>query len=552
MVRYIIMKYLGHTFAFILLACQFTVGCSQFLDNASGPLDFLPALHVLGDSSPPIIEMSSPGQGLSGVDPNSEIFILFSKNMNKPYTEGAFSLSNNGVNQDGTFRWIDRAMIFKPTKALTSPGLYTYLVSRSRAESDMGVNLLDDLRVNFSFSTDLSTPKIVTTVPQDGSTGIPIDSKITIEFNKPIDIASLYSGISIRPDVPLDFLNVSVSNGDTRFVFTPKQELVFGTIYTVTIPNTVRDQAGNTLTTAYTFSFTVGNDFQVPDLTQVSFQNTSISVPAAPDIVVPGEFIVTSGLNKDKPIFLDFTEEVKLSSVSDGVQVSPSVPFSVSSANPTNTRFRLDFLQPLDLSRVYTLTVSNTIVDLQNNKLRKNYTYFLKVKGSYSQKIRVKGIYSEAAFTRIFLTNQINIPGGGATPLSQGVCVPSPPSVDNCTQPIFIRFCYGESDLDPDLDTTCLTPGTLTGDTQSKILLSSVRVTLTREFGSGTTINEFIGNLTDATPVIFAPGIFAFGTSAFGLGKGATYLLRVSGGTNGVKDNHGNTMDNDYTVRLRF
>lgn len=552
MVRYIIMKYLGHTFAFILFACQFTVGCSQFLDNASGPLDFLPALHVLGDSSPPIIEMNSPGQGLSGVDPNSEIFILFSKNMNKPYTEGAFSLSNNGVNQDGTFRWIDRAMIFKPTKALTSPGLYTYLVSKSRAESDMGVNLLDDLRVNFSFSTDLSTPKIVTTVPQDGSTGIPIDSKITIEFNKPIDIASLYSGISIRPDVPLDFLNVSVSNGDTRFVFTPKQELVFGTIYTVTIPNTVRDQAGNTLTTAYTFSFTVGNDFQVPDLTQVSFQNTSISVPTAPDIVVPGEFIVTSGLNKDKPIFLDFTEEVKLSSVSDGVQVSPSVPFSVSSANPTNTRFRLDFLQPLDLSRVYTLTVSNTIVDLQNNKLRKNYTYFLKVKGSYSQKIRVKGIYSEAAFTRIFLTNQINIPGGGATPLSQGVCVPSPPSVDNCTQPIFIRFCYGESDLDPDLDTTCFTPGTLTGDTQSKILLSSVRVTLTREFGSGTTINEFIGNLTDATPVIFAPGIFAFGSSAFGLGKGATYLLRVSGGTNGVKDNHGNTMDNDYTVRLRF
>ncbi|RHX81907.1 hypothetical protein DLM77_00040 [Leptospira yasudae] len=538
--------------AIALLIFQFAIGCSQLLDNADGPFDFLPAVHLLGDSTPPIVEMSSPGQGMSGIDPNSEIFILFSKNMNKPYTEGSFSLSNNGVTLDGTFRWMDRAMIFKPSKALTSPGLYTYVVSKSRAESDVGVNLLDDLRVNFSYNTDLTSPKVVNSLPQDGSNGVAIDTKITIEFNKPMDIASLYSGISIRPDVPLDFLNVNVSNGDTRFVFTPKQSLVFGTIYTITIPTTVRDQSGNALNQAVNISFTVGNDFQVPDLTQVSFPTASVSVPASPDVIVPAEYTVTSGLNKDKPVYLDFTEEVKLTSVNDGVQISPSVPFTVASANPANTRFRIDFLQPLDVYKIYTLTISNTIVDLQNNKLRKTYVYYLKAKGSYSQKIRVEGIYSENAFTRRFLTNQINIPAGPTSPLSVGSCVAAPPAVDNCTQPLFIRFCYGESNTDPDATATCLTPSPLTGDLQSKILLSSVQVSLTREFGSGTLISEYIGNITDATPVAFAPGIFAFGTTGFGLGRGATYLLRVKGGASGVKDNYGNVMDEDYTVRLRF
>ncbi|WP_167882562.1 Ig-like domain-containing protein [Leptospira kmetyi] len=537
----------GLVFAFLGL---FSIGCSQLLDNAQGPFDFLPAVHLLGDSTPPKVEMSSPGQGMSGVDPNSEIVVLFSKNMNKPYTEGAFSLSNNGVTQDGTFRWVDRAMIFKPSKALTAAGLYTYVVSKSRAESDMGVNLIDDLRVNFSFNTDLGTPKVITTIPQDGATGVDPNTKITLEFNKPIDIASLYSGISIRPDVPLDFLSVAVSNGNTRFVFTPKQSLVFGTIYTITIANSVRDESGNTLAQPVNISFTVGNDFQVPDLTQVSFPNTSVSNPAAADIPVPTEYTITYGLNKDKPIFLDFTEEVKLSSVYDGVQISPSVPFTVMSANATNTRFRIDFLQPLDVYKIYTLTITNNIVDLQNNKLRRGYVYYLKVKGSYSQKIRVKGIYLDNGFTQIFKTDRINVSPTFLNAASS--CVSVAPAVDNCTQPFFIQFCYGESDLDGLYDATCFSPSSLVGDTQSKILLSSVQFSLTREFGSATTIVEYIANLTNATPIASAPAVFAFGTTAFGLGRFATYLLRVKGGTSGVKDNYGNTMDEDYTVRLRF
>ncbi|MGJ4754071.1 Ig-like domain-containing protein [Leptospira kmetyi] len=537
--------YKGLVFAFLGL---FSIGCSQLLDNAQGPFDFLPAVHLLGDSTPPKVEMSSPGQGMSGVDPNSEIVVLFSKNMNKPYTEGAFSLSNNGVTQDGAFRWVDRAMIFKPSKALTAAGLYTYVVSKSRAESDMGVNLIDDLRVNFSFNTDLGTPKVITTIPQDGATGVDPNTKITLEFNKPIDIASLYSGISIRPDVPLDFLSVAVSNGNTRFVFTPKQSLVFGTIYTITIANSVRDESGNTLAQPVNISFTVGNDFQVPDLTQVSFPNTSVSNPAAADIPVPTEYTITSGLNKDKPIFLDFTEEVKLSSVYDGVQISPSVPFTVTSANATNTRFRIDFLQTLDVYKVYTLTITNNIVDLQNNKLRRGYVYYIKVDGSYSQKIRVQGIYSEGAFSNQFFTNQINLNPG--SPLIAGTCVADVP-VDRCTQPIYVLFCYGEFST----TAACVTSGsvaTLTGDVQSKILLSSVQLSLTREFGSGTSVTEYVNNLVDATPIALAPGIVAYGTTAFGLGRGATYLLRVKGGASGVKDTYGNTMDNDYTIRFRF
>lgn len=187
--------------AISILAVLLIFNCSQFLDNADGPFSFLPSVDVLGDMNPPTVEFTSPVQGSTGVDPGSHVIVTFSKAMNKDYTESSFTLTNNGQTIDGSFEWVDNTMVFKPAKPLSSPGLYTYVLSKSRAESTAGVNLLDDVRINFSYNSDLTQPKISQTIPADNATAVAPNTFFTVIFDKPMNVTSVLSGISTSPDM---------------------------------------------------------------------------------------------------------------------------------------------------------------------------------------------------------------------------------------------------------------------------------------------------------------------------------------------------------------
>ncbi|NCN11558.1 MAG: Ig-like domain-containing protein [Leptospira sp.] len=499
--------------------------CSQILDNGEGPLDFIPAISVLQNSDIPKILLSSPVDGSIGIDPESPITVLFSLPMNITYCESGFSLSRDGIPVEGAFTWLGNLMSFKSYKPLSDAGLYTYALSKSRVESLQGVNLQDDFRVNFSFSSDLESPRVIKTIPANNAAGVIPEALITIQFNKPMDKFSVFNAVNLNPGIEFDIPNTIISPDQTTYQFKPSTLLNFGVSYQLTISENAIDLSGNPLAGPVNVSFTVGTDFTNPTLTEI-FTSSVINF-------VNNEIFLNEGVNKNDSIFLNFSKPIKPLTISSAINISPNVSFTVNQISATN--YEIQFSEPLSVYQIYNIEISSAILDLNNNPLVKSYNYNIKVNGDTSQKIKLRGIYSNNTFTNQLVTTNVNI---STPPLT--TC----PALNiECDLDLYIHFCYGE------LPSDCLFP--LIGNSQ--ILLSSLKLEVTREFGTpiGAGI-EFFENANNATPIALAPSTLAYSSILRNLDRSSTYIITVKGGQTGIRDNFGNTMDNDYSIRIRY
>lgn len=512
---------------FVIFIFLLEISCSQLLDNAEGPFDFLPATSLLPASTPPRIILADPADGSLGISPDTKISILFSEEMNQTFTQSGFSLIRDGSAVGGTFSWIGNLMVFTPNNKLSDPGMYIFSIGKSKAESVGGVNLLDDYRSRFSYSTDLNKPKVTQTIPANGDVGVSPNSLVTVKFDKPMDKLSVFGAVSLSPSVEFDIPNTVISDNDQTFQFIPKYPLNFGTVYSLSVATTARDKSGNDLSSAQNVVFTVGDDLVAPDL--ISITSTSVTTN-----FVANEILLQRQFNRNDSFFLEFNEPVQPIPLAGAIRITPAKNYNLIQSLPTLTSFEIRFLEPLDPVTTYNLTVSDAVVDFQNNRLRKSYNYNIRTYGDTTRKLVLEGIYTEADFTGKLETTQINaLPTG---------CPPG----NECDQNLYIQFCYASEP-----GTGCVnklpTPAT------SKIMLSSLRLTINREFGQAIgACQEYFTNPLDATLATDAPSITAVSTVAKCLDKGSIYSITVKGGSSGVKDDHGNIMDSDQTVLVTF
>lgn len=511
---------------FVIFVFLLEISCSQLLDNAEGPFDFLPATSLLPASTPPRIILADPADGSLGISPDTKISILFSEEMNQTFTQSGFSLIRDGSAVGGTFSWIGNLMIFTPNNKLSDPGMYIFSIGKSKAESVGGVNLLDDYRSRFSYSTDLNKPKVIQTIPANGDVGVSPNSLVTVKFDKPMDKLSVFGAVSLSPSVEFDIPNTVISDNDQTFQFIPKYPLNFGTVYSLSVATTARDKSGNDLSSAQNVVFTVGDDLVAPDL-------ISIATPSVANFVA-NEIHIQTGFNRNDVFTLIFNEPVQPIPLAGAIRITPAKNYNLIQMSPTN--FEIRFLEPLDPVTNYNLTVSDAVVDFQNNRLRKSYNYNIRTYGDTTRKLVLEGIYTAADFTGELLTTEINVLPAGCSPGNE------------CDLNLYIQFCYvGEGIVDPACGTKLTAPAT------STILLSTLRLTINREFGQAIgACQEYFTNPIDATLATDAPSVTAFGTVAKCLDKGSTYSITVRGGSSGIKDNHGNIMDSDQTVLVKF
>ncbi|TGN19791.1 Ig-like domain-containing protein [Leptospira idonii] len=509
---------------FYIFLCSILIHCSQLLDNGEGPLSFLPEVSLLKSSTPPKILFADPPDGAIGISEDTQVRVMFSEKMNPNYTQSSFSLLREGTSIEGSFLWIDNLLTFTPYRPLTDPGLYTYNISKARAENLNGANLIDDYKASFSYSRDLVKPKISQVLPENGATGVPTNTLITVQFTKSMDRLSVLGAISVSPSVELNLANTIVLNDDKTFQFVPKYPLNYGTVYQIQIAETAKDKSGNQLSQSSSTVFTVGDDLVAPLLTSVS--TTSVTN------FLNQEIFLVNGVNKNDSILLEFSKPVQPLSVLNGIRISPSKTFTVSQLSPIS--FEVKFADKLDAVTIYEISIGDAIIDFQNNKLGKTYVYNVKTIGDQTQKIQLRGFFSNSAFTTSLYEDRINLSSPPLTPCA---------SATECDQNLYIRFCYGETRA------TCT--DTLTANGQ--ILLSSLRMTISRDFGQPIGANqEYFENPVDATPGALAPNVIAFSTVAKYLDRGSTYSITVKGGTSGLRDNHGNYMDSDQTIIVRF
>ena len=175
-----------------------------------------------------------------------------------------------------------------PTAALIVSRSYSLLLGASGTLHDLAGNAATGTQIflTTSSTSDTTPPAIVATVPVDDFVAVPINTRLEILFNEPVDPTNLDQVQLLAGASPLTVTR-TLTNGNRTLVLTPTSLLAPNTGHTISISG-VRDSAGNLAagTTAVTFTTGAGADFVRPTVTafQPSTGTTGVAINVSPQV----------------------------------------------------------------------------------------------------------------------------------------------------------------------------------------------------------------------------------------------------------------------------
>lgn len=199
---------------------------------------------------PPTVVSVRPDRGEEQVIA-APVVVTFDQPMDPASTSTAFSIQPE---VPGEVAVKGNQLTFMPTQRLERGLEYQVTVADSAASAN-GLRLQQT--VSFRFKT-VGFLEVTNTQPADETAGVPIDTPITIAFNRPVvpltgvdEQAKLPQPLIITPTLEGkgEWLNTSI------YRFTPGKGLAASTAYSVTVKAGLEDTTGGVLGVPYTFSF---------------------------------------------------------------------------------------------------------------------------------------------------------------------------------------------------------------------------------------------------------------------------------------------------------
>ncbi|MFH0736241.1 MAG: Ig-like domain-containing protein [bacterium] len=207
--------------------------------------------------TPPTIILTDPFNNETGVALNQKIATTFSKTMDvSTITTTTYILKHGATSVLGFVSYSGMIGAFSPTANLLPNTVYTVTITTGTKDL-AGNSIAANYEWNFTTGEAIvvTPPTVVSTNPVDFATNVALNQKISTTFSKTMDAATI-------TDVTytLKFGTTSVSgfvtySGKTA-IFTPTNNLLPNTIYTVTINTQAKDLSGIALTNNYVWSFT--------------------------------------------------------------------------------------------------------------------------------------------------------------------------------------------------------------------------------------------------------------------------------------------------------
>ena len=220
------------------------------------------------DTTPPTILSVTPANGATGIGPNGQVVIAFSKSMN-PGTltaccSGGFynnvSLFANGsrLSFSPSVSSDNRTLVLS---SFSLPAASTISVIVTHAVTDLSGNALADFQSQFTTapSFDTSHGSVVNQRPGNGATGVPVTSGVTLFVNKSLNAGTVPNAVHISQNGQLVNGTVNVTNNGQTVQFTPTTALQNGALIQVFLDTTATDTSGNTVN-SYQGSFTTVSD----------------------------------------------------------------------------------------------------------------------------------------------------------------------------------------------------------------------------------------------------------------------------------------------------
>ncbi len=198
----------------------------------------------------PAVTAVQPSAGAGEVATDSPVVVTFSKEMDRPSVEQAFTLVGGTGALPGTFAWSTTRLTFRPTGGM--PASTTLTMAIGTTARDTRGNPLSE-RFSSTFITVPPPPcRLTASTPTDGQTGVSVTTPLVLYFSTPMARATV--DVLVNP-APTGGKTLTWSNDDTRLTVAFGGALAGGQTHQVTVAASARDVFGAPLTGATGFSF---------------------------------------------------------------------------------------------------------------------------------------------------------------------------------------------------------------------------------------------------------------------------------------------------------
>src|ERR1700682_5543392 len=227
-----------------LLLTVLVAGCGDWDKNARNPGDPL---------TPPTLTSVTPPDG-STVANNAVITATFSKAMN-PATinTSTFTLTSGGARVSGQVTYVAATNIatFGPSASL-APGTTLTVTITTGANDSFG----NALAASFVWSFTTGAPTVISTVPANGATAVPVNTLVSAAFSEAMNAATIDAATFTLTGPGATLVAGVVTYAGTKATFTPSGDLANNTIYTNTITSGAKDATGVPLAANFVWTFT--------------------------------------------------------------------------------------------------------------------------------------------------------------------------------------------------------------------------------------------------------------------------------------------------------
>ena len=212
-------------------------------------------------SIPPQVIGITPENEAQNVEPATTVEVLFSKAMDGQTIDNeTFRVHHSAGNIEGTVAYdaSTNSATFTPADTLDYETQYTVTLTTGVRDIE-GLYLASEFNSSFTTESLIPPPEVVSTFPWDTQTYIMLNSQISIEFSKAMDVSTITTdniivsdGVNINPVGGYFWYN----DYNNRAVFEHMENFSANTVYYVTVTTGIKDAQGIALPQEYSFSFT--------------------------------------------------------------------------------------------------------------------------------------------------------------------------------------------------------------------------------------------------------------------------------------------------------
>ena len=301
------------------------------------------------------IQSTTPSAYATGVPINTTIYVTFSADINaSTVTSSSFVVKNSGGTVNGKYTVNSSTATFTPSANLTANTIYT-VNTTSAIKGTNGTQMAFDV---WSFTTgtsisDITPPIVSSTNPANGDTEVSATNPIYATFSEPM----MTSSINANTFTLNNGVTGSVTLSSNYATFTPSAPLAFLKTYTASITTGVKDQAGNAMTTPYSWSFTTS------------------AAPLPPIVISARPANNAIGVSVNTPIYATFSESMDPTTINTNTfSLNNGVTGTVTYNGKTNTAIFTPSTS-LAFSTAYVATITSGVKETFGSQMAASYSW---------------------------------------------------------------------------------------------------------------------------------------------------------------------------------